>query len=396
MQDNEKIDAFVVRNAGYYREKWKKFHEKPGSIVSFNLAACFGQVFWLAYRKLYVPLFWTVVFFIADVSLWIFVEDRQLLAEELSTAWSWFVGFLLFFVFGLLGNYWYWRKFQKVEREAAAGQADRDAQLLFLRSRGGTSPVAAWLAVVVLLMPVFWAGYWVYQANRLGIILDATGPLTLTEVQANFLNLMDKPLDGTRRECVFREVQERVRDAGDPETLDPATVELLPADAWARLDASDKRIILTQAIVTQSLIACHRSGQQKTVTAATKPDATATKVVIVAGDPRFNVFELSNAAGDGTFPSPDGTVLLSFLARDSRYCRGARFSSDYTFVLACRTDRGWEIEATSRLVPGEATNATVFGGGDMNEVNDAIRSLNPGRDLLDEREIIEAAGKGWR
>ena len=108
------------------------------------------------------------------------------------------------------------------------------------------------------------------------------------------------------------------------------------------------------------------------------------------------MFELSNSAGDGTFASSHGTVLLSFLARDSRYCRSARFSADYTVVLACRNEDGWEIEATSRLAPGESTTATVFGGGDMSEIADAIQALKSSADLLDDQEILEAASKGWR
>lgn len=70
-QDEEKIESFVVENAGYYRDKWQKFNDKPGSVLSFNLAACLGQIIWLVYRKLYVPLFWAVVILIADVALWI-------------------------------------------------------------------------------------------------------------------------------------------------------------------------------------------------------------------------------------------------------------------------------------------------------------------------------------
>jgi len=259
-QDDEKIDSFVVRNTHYYRDKWKKIDETPGSFVSFNLAACLGQIFWLAYRKLYVPLCWTVVVLATYVSLWLYVEDKQLLSGASSVALSWFVSLLLFAVFGLLGNYWYWRKFRKVERRAASRHSDRDAQLRFIRSKGGTSPAAASVVVVVLLLPVVWAVYWgVYQASRVdyaAFIFDATGPLTLAEVQSNFFVFMDEPLEGERKECVFREVEARARAAGDPETLDPATVELLPVDHWDRLDPDGKRIILTQAITTKAFFVC--------------------------------------------------------------------------------------------------------------------------------------------
>jgi len=398
--DEQGVESFVLKNTDYYRGKWKKFHEKGGFVASFNLAASLGQVVWLAYRKLYVPLFWAVVVCVAYVSLWIYIEERRLVAENLTSAGAWFVCFMFFAVFGFFGNYWYWRKFRKVRRQALSQRPDREAQLQFLRSRGGTSRVAAGLVIVVLLTPIGWAAYWgVYLASRVdysAFVLDATGPLTLGEIQANFFSLMDDALDDERRACVYSEVEERARAAGDPESLDPAAVEFVPVDEWGRLDPTGKRLILTQAIVTKAFFVCNRSGRQTTDSIAGRTNLSGAKELIIEGDPRFNVFELSNSAGDGTFASPLGTVLLTYLAEDSRYCRAARFSSDYSVVLACRNERGWEIEGTSRLAPGVSTAATAFGGGDMPEVADAIRALKSSADLLDEREIKEAARKGWR
>lgn len=118
--------------------------------------------------------------------------------------------------------------------------------------------------------------------------------------------------------------------------------------------------------------------------------------MILPTDPRFEVFELSNSAGGGTFASPQGKVLMSFISKDARYCRAARLSSDYSFVLACRDERGWKIEASSQLARGRSTVTRVFGGGDMRAVSDAIEALRAGPDFLDDREVIEAASKGWR
>ncbi len=256
-QDDEKVQSFCVRKSGYYRDKWKKFDEKPGSITSFNLAACVGQLVWLAYRKLYMPLLWAAVVSIACASLRSCVEHEQFISGNLVAAWDLFAVFLYLAVFGLLGNYWYWRKFRQVAQQAALRESDRDAQLRFIQSKGGTSTVAAWVVLVLLLMP---ASYWgVYQASRIddsAFVLQATGPLTLAEVEANFLAFMDEPLAGERKQCVFREVTERARVAGDPEALDPAAVELLPADGWDQLDPSGKRLILAQAIGTKAFFVC--------------------------------------------------------------------------------------------------------------------------------------------
>jgi hypothetical protein len=118
--------------------------------------------------------------------------------------------------------------------------------------------------------------------------------------------------------------------------------------------------------------------------------------IIPPGEPRFDVFELSNSAGGHTFASPVGTVLLSFVSKDDRYCRVARFPADSTVLLACREESGWKVEAKSDLSAAGATNPTSFGGGRWREVNDAVAALMASVEPLDEREVIEAAAKGWR
>ena len=117
---------------------------------------------------------------------------------------------------------------------------------------------------------------------------------------------------------------------------------------------------------------------------------------ILPTDPRFNVFELSNSAGGHTYASPAGTVLLSFVSKDQRYCRTARFPADQTVLLACRGELGWKIEATSKLSHAESAYPTNFGGGHMQEVGEAAQRLMASVEPLDEFEIIEAAARGWR
>ncbi len=167
MQDDENIDTFVVRRTDYYRDQWKKFDEKSGFALSFNWAACLGQVIWLAYRKLYLPLFLAIVISLVYVALWMDIDERLLVHEDTSAASSWIYSLLCFTVFGFFGNYWYWRKFRKVAQQAASSGSSRDAQRQYIQSKGGTNPVIAWLVVVVLFAPVAWALYWgVYQASR--------------------------------------------------------------------------------------------------------------------------------------------------------------------------------------------------------------------------------------
>jgi hypothetical protein len=132
------------------------------------------------------------------------------------------------------------------------------------------------------------------------------------------------------------------------------------------------------------------------VASGARGETTGAGDVILAADPRFDLFELSNSAGDHTFASPVGTVLLTFVSKDRRYCRVARLPSDKTVLLACREERGWKVEARSDISRAEATSPTAFGGGPWPEVGDAVVALMASLEPLDEIEIIEAAAKGWR
>lgn len=109
-------------------------------------------------------------------------------------------------------------------------------------------------------------------------------------------------------------------------------------------------------------------------------------IIISPQDERFDVFERSNSAGGHTFASPVGTVLLSFVSKDRRYCRTARFPADRTAVLACRETGGWKIAAVSKLSQPAASNPTNFGGGYMQEVGEAT----------DARDILVKTAQAYR
>lgn len=85
--------------------------------------------------------------------------------------------------------------------------------------------------------------------------LDATGPLTLDEIQAA-LDRLGETLAGDQRKCVLEEAKKRAQDAGDPATLNPEDVEFLTAETWNVLDAFGKRLTLTAAITTKALFDC--------------------------------------------------------------------------------------------------------------------------------------------
>ena len=89
---------------------------------------------------------------------------------------------------------------------------------------------------------------------------DATGPLTLAEIEALFSDIVE-PMSPGREECVLKELEQRARAAGDPESLDPATVEFLPIETWHQLDPFGRRLILAQVISTKAFMVCSGSGE---------------------------------------------------------------------------------------------------------------------------------------
>jgi hypothetical protein len=261
MLDDAKIDAFVGKNPDFYRAKWRRFQESPDAVLSFNLAALVGQSFWLAYRKLYLPLFallglalvWGFTFALLLIDKPEFLTANEDLVDGVNLS----IGIALMALPALFGNYWYWRKFRRTAQQAASRHADAEAQERYLQSKGGTNAAGAVALILVLLVPFLWVSY---QATRFvdteDFVLHAKGPLTLEEVQTNLMDQMDEPFHEIRRECVYREIKERAQAAGDPETLDPATIELLPSEHWESVGAFGRRLVLAQAILTKAMFVC--------------------------------------------------------------------------------------------------------------------------------------------
>lgn len=86
------------------------------------------------------------------------------------------------------------------------------------------------------------------------LLLEDSGPLTNDEIQtfaSEMESLGDKVTDCLVKEAIFNASR-----IGDPEKLDPSSVELLPVDHWDELDKSAKRNILTQVVISQAIPLC--------------------------------------------------------------------------------------------------------------------------------------------
>lgn len=255
VHSEKSVRAFAGRNAEYYVGCFRQLSEAPHRKLRFNLAACLGQPVWLAYRKLYAALAGLLIAYLAYTSLFLYLSWQPI--APIGVATFSIVGAILFFALpGYLGNYLYWRKYLRVVRKLDDGERDPYERLAAMRGSGGTSPLGAWLVLALFASPVLWAGF---QASRFvdtGYIFDATGPLTLEEVEANFLSSMDLSLSAERRACVLREIGERAKAAGDPETLEPGQMEMIPEENWQDIGVFGRRLILTQVITTKALYAC--------------------------------------------------------------------------------------------------------------------------------------------
>lgn len=84
---------------------------------------------------------------------------------------------------------------------------------------------------------------------------NSSGPLTRDEIQ-HFASNMHESLGDELADCIIEEATVRASSIGDPEMLDPNSVDLLPADHWTELDKSDKRVILAQVVFSQAGIQC--------------------------------------------------------------------------------------------------------------------------------------------
>lgn len=90
---------------------------------------------------------------------------------------------------------------------------------------------------------------------------DSKGAINHAEITYFLSNLHESVfLNEAQQACLWRTAEERASIVGDPQTLDPRKVELLPIDEWTRLGKSDKRLILTQVIVNQAILICLSDG----------------------------------------------------------------------------------------------------------------------------------------
>jgi hypothetical protein len=156
MEDQSQIEAFVGKNSDYYIQKWSRIGAGGGDRLSWNWAAAIGGIAWMLYRKLYTTAI--IVFAVIFVDAWITVilEESQVFPIAVAI-WDRFSYILYLVVFGWWGNYWYFRRYQRIadlsEREM---QSPTDDHGIFAE-KGGTNIWAPGLFLLAIGALLVWA-----------------------------------------------------------------------------------------------------------------------------------------------------------------------------------------------------------------------------------------------
>ena len=86
---------------------------------------------------------------------------------------------------------------------------------------------------------------------------NATGPLTMEELQINLPNQVEDHLSDAQEACFFDGVERLIVEAGDPEALDPASLPYLhSAKDWDKLTKRAHRAFLASAVINHALAEC--------------------------------------------------------------------------------------------------------------------------------------------
>ena len=141
-EQEERLTAAIGPNAPLYLEKWRRM-DTGGSSLSWNWPAFLANIFWLAYRRMWLPLaVGIVLFFLTDL---VVSRNRGLVAP------GWLFLLLLALLCGAMGNALYRRQVKALV--AKADGLDQPVALAQIRAQGGVSVpgLVSTLAVFALL-----------------------------------------------------------------------------------------------------------------------------------------------------------------------------------------------------------------------------------------------------
>lgn len=134
------LAAFIGPRSAYYLAKWETLKNKN---TSWNIAAFFLGVFWLAYRKMYANAF----IFIGIIVAFNFFEALLHIPTQIGNIF----GLVLAIMLGRYGNYLYKLHAQKKTSEVIRSKGLTESALSELKQQGGTQ-LAASIGIAVLFV----------------------------------------------------------------------------------------------------------------------------------------------------------------------------------------------------------------------------------------------------
>jgi serine/threonine protein kinase len=146
------LRLFVGKKHSYYLTKWKKMEEK-GTPFSFNWAAFWGSVFWLAYRKMYL---YSVLCYLVQYAVYILL---QYLMKNVNYLTAIFIYVTPWPLFGWLGNSIYRSHAHTKLRQINSKGLRRNKERALIKVRGGTrvAPVIGCIVFLFIIMAVITA-----------------------------------------------------------------------------------------------------------------------------------------------------------------------------------------------------------------------------------------------
>jgi len=136
LPDEERLRAAIGPKAEHYLGQWREMDAK-GNAISWNWPACVANLFWFAYRKMWLPL---AAMAFAILLLTAFGASDPALGKV-----TFILSILLTFVTGTFGNYLYRRQIVALAADPALGRAE-------LEARGGVSKTAVIVSAATVLV----------------------------------------------------------------------------------------------------------------------------------------------------------------------------------------------------------------------------------------------------
>ena len=130
--NEERLRDAIGPRADYYLRHWREVDAK-GKSYDWNWAACFANLYWLIFRKMWLAL---VLFILANIAVSLVGAAIPALNKYVIV-----LMILLTFVTGSYGNHFYRRQTDKLVASGAPVEQ--------LARRGGTSPLAVIVALVL-------------------------------------------------------------------------------------------------------------------------------------------------------------------------------------------------------------------------------------------------------